>query len=355
MNTKTPALLGLLFVLAMQTSCTTTYYSGPKSDHFDGSRFHNQGKIVHKSRWDLLRWYWTRERGPWPEFSPLAATDTPPARVQGDTLRLSYVGHVSVLLQTRGVNILLDPHWSDRASPFTWAGPRRAHPPGIAFADLPPIDLVLISHNHYDHLDVATVERLWQRDRPRILVPLGNDTILKKAIPGIEVESRDWGEQVTVAPEVVVHFEPMLHWSARSLWDRNRALWAAFVIDTPGGPVYFVGDSGYGDGDTFRAVARKHGPLRLAILPIGDYDPRWFMQEAHMNPAETVQAWEHLGRPPALPVHYNLFQLADTAYDQPLRDLEAALRAAGAPADGFRPLAPGSFWEVEVLAERARD
>lgn len=355
MRTTTALPLLALMLFLLQTSCTSTYYRGPVSDHFDGSRFHNPGKPDTKSRWDLLRWYWTRERGPWPEFSPLPTTDTPPARVEGETLRLSYVGHVSVLLQTRGLNILLDPVWADRASPFTWAGPRRAHPPGIRFADLPPIDLVLISHNHYDHLDLAFIEQLWQRDRPRILTPLGNDTILKKAIPDITVETRDWGEQVTVAPELRVHFEPMHHWSARSLWDRNRALWAAFVLDTPDGPVYFVGDSGYGGGDNFRAAARKHGPFRLAILPIGSYDPRWFMQDAHMNPAEAVQAWAELGRPPTLPTHYGMFQLADTGYDQPLRDLETALRAAGAAPDSFRPLRAGSFWEVGVMERTAED
>lgn len=355
MRTKAALLSLALLLFLMQTSCTSTYYRGPISDHFDGTHFSNLGKFEDKSRWDLLRWYLNRKRGLWPPFSPLPSTDTPPQRVDGDELRLSYVGHVTVLLQTRGLNILLDPVWSDRASPFTWIGPRRVHPPGIRFADLPPIDLVLITHNHYDHLDLATIKQLWQRDRPRILTPLGNDAIIKKGSPDIVVETRDWGEQVGIAPGVIVHFEPMHHWSARSLWDRNRALWAAFVLDTPGGPVYFVGDSGYGEGDNFRAAFRKHGPFRLAILPIGDYDPRWFMQDAHMNPAEAVRAWDDLGRPSTLPTHYNMFPLADTGYDQPLRDLDTAMREAGVPPGRIRPLQPGSFWDVAMVEKTANN
>jgi len=329
----------LLPMLLMPWS--TRYVHGPVSDHFDGERFFNPGKPMDKTFLDVLRWYATRKPQPWPAFSELPFTDKPPQRVEGDRLRVGFVGHVTLLIQTQGLNILTDPVWSDRASPFTWIGPQRVHPPGIRFEDLPPIDLVLISHNHYDHLDLATVERLWYRDRPRIITPLGNETIIGERIPGAQIEARDWGERVAVSPGLTVHLEPMHHWSARSPWDRNRALWAAFVLATPGGTIYFVGDSGYGNGDYFREARRQHGPFRLVALPIGSYDPRWFMSYQHMNPEEAVRAWADLGRPPMLPTHYGTFQLADTGYEVPLRDLRAAMEAAAVPAGTIRPLAAG--------------
>lgn len=337
--------LPLLAVLLL--SCAPTYYHGPVSDHFDGERFFNPGKPMDKTFVDVLKWYVTRERQPWPDYSELPATDKPPRRVEGNRLRVAFVGHVTLLIQTQGLNILTDPVWSERASPFTWIGPKRAHPPGIRFEDLPPIDVVLISHNHYDHLDLATLERLWQRDRARMLTPLGNDTLIRDRIPKVQVEARDWGEQVVVSKELTVHLEPMHHWSARSPWDRNRALWAAFVLATPGGKICFVADSGYGDGDAFRAIAAKHGRLRFAALPIGSYDPRWFMAYNHMNPEEALRAWAELGRPPMLPTHYNMFQLADTGYDVPLRDLDTAMRAAEVPEGRIKPLKAGEHWWLE--------
>jgi L-ascorbate metabolism protein UlaG (beta-lactamase superfamily) len=323
-------------------------YQGPVSDHFDGNRFFNPGKPLNKGLFTVLKWRFTSKREPWPLYSDLPVVDRPPSRVEGNLLRVSYVGQVTTLIQTQGLNILTDPIWSDRASPFSSIGPKRVHPPGIRFADLPPIDLVLISHNHYDHLDLTTIKRLWQRDRPRILTPQGNDTIIHSKVPEARVETHDWGDQVVVGPQLTVHFEPMHHWSARSPFDRNRALWAAFVLTTPGGRIYFVGDSGYGGGDTFREARAKYGSFRLAILPIGSYDPRWFMAYGHMNPEEAVRAWNELGRPFMLPTHYRTFQLADTAYGQPLIDLGVAMEAAKAPEGRIRPLMAGEHWWVDA-------
>lgn len=334
-------------VVLMLFSCTSRYYQGPITDHFDGERFHNPGQPMDKSFFEVLKWYATRERQPWPEYSELPVTDKPPQRVEGDRLRISFVGHVTLLIQTQGLNILTDPVWSERVSPFTWIGPKRVHPPGIRFEDLPPIDLVLISHNHYDHLDLATVERLWQRDQPRIVTPLGNDTLIRERIHDARVDAYDWGQQVAISPALTVHLEPMHHWSARSPWDRNRALWSAFVLATPAGKIYFVGDSGYGAGRNFRAAADKYGQFRFVVLPIGSYEPRWFMQYQHMNPEEAVRAWIELGRPPMLPTHYGMFQLADTGYEVPLRDLAKAMQAAKVPEDRIRPLMAGQHWWVE--------
>lgn len=336
----------LSFLALLLVSCSPRSYQGPKTDHFDGEQFFNPGKPMNKSFLQLLQWRWTRQPGPWPEYSELPFTDKPPQRVDGSQLRIAYVGHVTILIQTQGLNILTDPIWSDRASPLSWFGPKRVHPPGVRFEDLPPIDLVLISHNHYDHLDLPTIKRLWERDRPTFITPLGNDTIIRRAVAEARIQTADWHDQITLTPTVTVHLEPMHHWSARSPWDHNRSLWAAFVLTTPGGNIYFAGDSGFGNGDYFRAAKTKHTSFRLALLPIGSYDPRWFMAYGHMNPEETLQAWDMLGRPYMLPTHYRTFALADTGYAMPLADLEKAMTTRAVPSQRIRPLMAGEHWWV---------
>src|ERR1700761_244034 len=242
------------------------YYHGPVSDHFDGDRFFDPDGVPPRSRWDLLRWYRSRgtSRAKWPRWAPSPYADHPPARVEGQALRISYVGHASFLVQTAGLNLLLDPVWSQRASPFRFIGPKRVNAPGIAFADLPPIDAALVSHGHYDHLDVATLSRLAAAHRPRVITPLGNDTIMRNHDPSIAAEAPDWDQRIEIADRVAVTPVPTRHWSARNLADRNMSLWASFVIEAPGGPLYFVGDSGYGDGGLFRRVGDRHGPPKVA-------------------------------------------------------------------------------------------
>jgi len=337
------ALIGLAGLLL--AGCAT-YYDGQKSDHFDGKRFFNPGKPINKGLGSFLKWRFTAERQEWPEYTELLAYDHPPERVFGDQLRVSFVGHATVLIQTQGLNILTDPVWAERTSPVQWAGPSRVHPPGIAFEELPPIDLVLISHNHYDHLDLATLNRLWDHSKPRIIVPLGNDQIIGDYNPAIVSEAYDWGDVVQITSEVAVHLEPMHHWSARGLFDRNRALWAAFTITSPGGNIYFAGDSGYGNGEYFRAAKDKFQLFRLAIVPIGDYDPRWFMAYGHMNPEESVLTYEDLGRPQLLPIHYGMFPLADTGYEQPLVDLREQMVAHLVEEGKIVPLKAGESWDV---------
>ena len=177
--------------------------------------------------------------------------DTPPERF--DALRLSFVGHASFLLQVARLNILIDPVWAQRASPIAFAGPKRVFAPGIDFDDLPPIDAVLITHNHYDHLDGPTIARLWRRHRPRVIAPLGNDAILRRYGPTIQAEAYDWGDRVALSDRLTIHLDPAFHWSGRGLRDRRMALWCAFVLTGAGGGVlYHVGDTGYGDGSIFR-------------------------------------------------------------------------------------------------------
>ncbi len=326
------------------------YYHGPVSDHFDGTRFFDPHGAPPRTRRDLLRWLigrrWRAGKSKWPTWVASPYADRPPARVEGATWRISYVGHASLLIQTAGLNMLLDPVWSQRASPFRFAGPKRVNDPGIAFADLPPIDVVLVSHAHYDHLDVATLSRLAVVHRPRVITPLGNDTIMRAYDPAIAAEAYDWGNRVDVGGGIAVMLVPARHWSARNLSDRNMALWASFVIETAGGRIYFVADSGYGDGRHFRCARERYGPLRLAILPIGAYEPRWFMREQHMNPSESVQAFIDCGAELALAHHYGTFQLTDEPIDAPLVALADALKAAGIPPERFRTLRPGQVWQL---------
>ena len=323
------------------------YYQGPVSDHFDGVRFFNPGQPGPRGRLAFFRWQFSDRGAAWPQSFPSPfAPDRPPARVDGEAVRVAYVGHAAFLIQTQGRNVLVDPVWAERAGPFSFLGPKRVNPPGIAFGDLPRIDAVLVSHNHYDHMDVETIGRLWQSFRPRIVTPLGNDTILKAAVPGIAADVVDWDATVDLGDGMVVHAEPTQHWSARGATDRSHALWASFVLQAGAKKIYCVGDSGFGDGATFRRVRQRHAELALALLPIGAYEPRWFMRNAHMNPDEAVQALELSGAAQAFGHHWGTFHLTNEAVEQPAIDLAAALTQRGIVPERFAALRPG---EVRVV------
>ena len=320
------------------------YYDGPPSDHFDGLRFFLPGQPPDRGMVELARWQLGGGREDWPDSFPSPFVDKPPERVEG--LRVALVGHASLLIQVAGLNILTDPVWAERASPVAFAGPRRVNPPGIAFDDLPPIDAVLVTHNHYDHLDVDTLARLWRRDRPRIVAPLGNDAIIRAYDEDIEVTARDWGGQVALSETVTAHLQPAYHWSARGVNDRRMALWCAYVLTTPAGVIYHVGDSGFHDGAIFRDVRERFGAPRLALLPIGAYEPRWFMQPQHMNPDDAVRAMRELGVGQTLGHHWGTFRLTNEGVDRPARDLEKARQAAGITPEQFRALRPGEVWQA---------
>jgi L-ascorbate metabolism protein UlaG (beta-lactamase superfamily) len=323
-----------------------TYYEGPLSDHWDGTGFGDAHAMPPKGFADQWRWFRENNKAKWPDHVDNDFADTPPARVDGKTWRICHVGHATNLIQTAGLNILTDPIWSERASPFTFAGPKRVRDPGIAFDALPKIDIVLVTHNHYDHLDAATLMRLARRDNPRVISPLGNDTIIKSYDDTIQAESYDWGQRVDLGKGLAAVLVPARHWSARGLRDRNKALWCAFVIETPAGKIYHAGDTGYGDGFYFRDAREKYGPFRFAILPVGAYEPRWFMRDQHMNPADAVQAFRDLGAEMALGHHYGTFQLTDEAIDAPEIALAAERQAAGISPAQFRLLKPGETWEL---------
>ena len=321
------------------------YYAGPKSDHFDGLRFQIPGGPDDRSLGDLAKMLWDSRRGrtPWPRVGVSTPLAPPPPRVESSAIRLTFIGHSSFLLQTEGVNLLLDPVWSERAGPAGF-GPRRVTAPPLALPELPDLDAVLVSHNHYDHLDLATLGRLAKLKPSRVLTPLGNDTILKRHDKAIAAEAYDWNETARVGP-LKVHFEPALHWSARGRGDRRMALWSSFVIEGPKHRIYFAGDTGYGDGGLFEGLARKHGAFRLAILPIGAYAPRWFMRDMHCDPEEAVKIFQHLNADFAFACHWGTFRLTQEPYDEPRQRLAAALEKAAIDPARFRADPPGTSVE----------
>jgi L-ascorbate metabolism protein UlaG (beta-lactamase superfamily) len=307
-------------------------------DHFDGGRFFNPNGANGQPFWmvpRLLLTPWTR----WPQKVPVEPRQPP--TTGPDQVVVTVIGHAAFLIQVAGINLLTDPVYSTRASPVSFAGPRRVRAPGVRFDDLPTISLVLLSHNHYDHCDLGTLQRLERRFHPTFVTPRGNGRLLRSA--GIrQVHEIDWWETASAAP-LPITLTPAQHFSARSMFDRNRALWGGFLIEAGGHRILFAGDTGYGP--HFREIAARLGPVELALLPIGAYEPRWFMKDIHMNPAEAVQAHLDLAARQSIAMHFGTFQLTPEGIDEPVRQLANALRERGVPAEQFRTLDGGeSVW-----------
>ncbi|WP_260597912.1 MBL fold metallo-hydrolase [Sphingomonas endolithica] len=356
------------------------YYRGATSGHFDGARFFNSDGSDDDTRpvpggGGRAGFFWRQATGrdgrpAWPDAVPVRparAAELGPLAAGG--MRATWIGHASVLVQTPKLNILTDPVWSDTAGPFGF-GPRRVAAPGVRFEDLPKIDLVLVSHNHYDHMDLATLKRLWDRDRPVFITSLGNDALLRSAgIPARNVydcgqcpgvAALDWGQNTIVegaqmrgwqarpigaAPFTRVSVVRTHHWGSRWLSDRNRALWSGFVVDVPGsGSIFFAGDTGLGDGrwiDEAKAAAIQ--PIRLALIPIGAFRfvPRQMQSAAHIGPIDAVEVFRRLGASTAIPIHWGTFRLSYEGYRTPPTLLAAAARCAGVPAGRFAPVRIG--------------
>lgn len=320
------------------------YYQGPASEHFDGVRFFNPGhESTDRGLGDMLRWKLRERAAKWPKSVPVVGAK-PAARVDG--LRVTTVGHATLLIQIGGLNLVTDPVFSDRASPLRIAGPRRVTAPGVAFDDLPPIDAVLLSHNHYDHLDIATLQRLESRDHPRIITLLGNDSIIAGRLPHARVSAGDWGQRFDLGNGVDAHIVPALHWSSRTPRDRRMALWGGFVVTSGAQSVYFAGDTGYGDGRIFRDIGARFGPVDLALIPIGAYAPRWFMSVSHVNPEEAVRIMIDLEARRAIGIHWGSFQLTDEPRNEPAALLAVALASHGIEAGRFPAAAPSEVFNA---------
>jgi L-ascorbate metabolism protein UlaG (beta-lactamase superfamily) len=319
-------------------------YHGPASDHFDGKRFFNYERTPENQLEDAIRNQEPgRRRGHWDEWQD-TPTDTPPPRVFGSDMRVTFVNHSTVLVQTDSLNILIDPVWSERVSPLAWYGPKRHRPPGIRFEDLPPIDLVLISHNHYDHMDLPTLRRLVHTFHPRIVVGLGNSAFLRKnGVSG--AEDIDWWQSLGIVAGVRLTGVPARHWSARSLNDVDRTLWLGFVLETPFGRVYFAGDTGLGQ--FFTMIHDRFPSFRLGLLPIAPARPRGPMAPRHMSAGDAVRAAKLLHVETSIAIHFGTFQQGDDGQNEPVDSLASAL--ATEPSLTFLALRNGDWRWIPPL------
>lgn len=317
-----------------------------RSHHLPGGGFRNPwldgaagGRFSAFLKWRLIdRLTKPLPRDPDPSVFRLAAPDFAAPRAAPSRLGVTWVGHSSLLLQIGGLNILTDPVWSERASPLQFAGPRRWVLPGVPFVSLPPVDAVLLSHNHYDHLDDATVRRLVARVPDAAwLVPLGlADFVRRRGVR--RVTELDWWQEARMG-EVTVACAPAQHFSSRTLRDRNRTLWCSWAVLAPSRRLYFGGDSGYHP--DFATIGGRYGPFDVALLPIGAYEPRWFMQTMHMNPEEAVRAAGDVSASVMVPTHWGTFKLTDEAMDEPPRRARSAWQAAGRRAEDLWLLVHG--------------
>jgi L-ascorbate metabolism protein UlaG (beta-lactamase superfamily) len=336
-------------VVTGRAKSSNPYYRGPRSDHFDGTRFFNPDGHKPRNLRDLLKWQLGGGRARWPHAfqSPFPHAHPETAVAEG-MLRATMVGHASLLIQAPGLNILTDPVWSRRVSPLSFIGPQRVNEPGIAFADLPKVDIVLVSHNHYDHLDLATLARLRQAHDPLVVTPLGNDVIIRVAVPEMRIEVGDWGDTIRTAA-ATIHIEPVHHWSARGTRDRLMALWCGFAVETRSGKLYVAGDTGFHGGRNYSAAAARHGGFRFAVLPIGAYEPRWFMEAQHQNPEEAVEGMLLCKAEFAAGCHWGTFHLTNEPVAEPRDRLLAALDARGVARARFRPMLPGEVWDIPAF------
>ncbi len=305
--------------------------SFPQSDHCDGQRFFNPGRRAEsRGLLQVLRWRMGGQRARWtrPAAGPVYAP--PPLEVDPGSVAISFINHASFLIRLPGAVVLTDPIFSRRCSPVSWVGPARARDAGISLADLPRPDVVLVSHNHYDHMDLPSLLELQQRHAPRFVTTLGNARTLARL--GITATECDWWQEVSHGA-IRITATPARHFSARTPFDRNRTLWAGFMIGCASGQVLFAGNSAAGQ--HWHDIAARLGPPDVALLPIGAYEPRWFMAAAHMNPEEAVQAHLALGARRSAGMHFGTFQLTDEAMDAPLEALAAARREAGISPDVF--------------------
>lgn len=318
------------------------YFKGSQSDHFDGKKFFYPGKSFNPNFLKVLKWRLFGRRPKWPEGIAVKSVMLQ-QNIHPNSIRTTYIGHASFLIQVQGFNILLDPHFSLRASPLSWLGFKRVQKPGITLTQLPRIDVIFISHNHYDHLDLPSLTKIWKRDNPRIITPLGNDKVIHPRIKKAQIDTLDWGNSLSLSDQCSLTLLPAQHWSARSLFDRNYALWGSACLTMQDKTIFFMGDSGF-DPQLLKEIRQKIGvKIDLAILPIGSYAPQWLMSYSHMNPEEAWEAFRILEADWMIPMHYDTFQLGDESYGEALPRL---LQKADVQNHKVIALSPGKHFDL---------
>jgi L-ascorbate metabolism protein UlaG (beta-lactamase superfamily) len=337
----------LMFCLIGVLGMACAHKSYPLSDHYNGKQFFNpwQGGPIQKSWKDL--WKWQRER---PEIEEVEwIDDVRPARPRstngsGD-VHLTMINHATFLIQYPDLTVLTDPFFSERASPVSWAGPKRKRAPGMALTDLPPIDVILVSHNHYDHMDLPALKELVRRHDPKIYVPLGNKALLED-LGSQKIHEMDWWDFVPLSLPYRLHLVPAQHWSSRTPWDRNQALWGGFVLERAHHRLYFAGDTGYGP--HFREIRERLGSMHISLIPIGAYEPRWFMKEQHTNPPEALQAHLDVESQQSFGIHWGTLKLTDEGIERPAEELAESLAQAGLDPNSFVAARNGQSWTLSL-------
>lgn len=310
------------------------YFCNPSSDHYDGMHFHNIPPTDRGFK-DFLKWMISRKPHRWPKKIPLIFFTKPP--IAEKECMITFVNHSTLLIQWKNLNILTDPIWSKRCGPFNILGPKRVHSPGIAFENLPPIHIVLISHNHYDHMDLPTLNRLQKTHNPFFFTGLGNRNYLENNNLTNVVEL-DWWENA-LHHDLQIVFVPAQHFSMRNPWNKNKTLWGGFVLKKGSEAIYFAGDTGYTS--QFEEIKNRFGPIKAAALPIGAFEPRWFMEPAHMSPEDATKAHLKLESQQSIAIHFGTFPLSDEAIDTPVKELRSHMEKSNIPLEKFWIPQPG--------------
>lgn len=323
-------------------------YKENTSDHFNGRRFINPHDSETHTYFDVLKWWLGgNDKGAWHKLEQheVPQFPAPPEKVEPGECNITFVNHATFLLQIDGMNILTDPIWSYRASPYQWIGPKRMRPPGINFNNLPAIDTVLISHNHYDHLDIHAVKKLQEKYDPQFIVPLGVEKYLHdQGIP--KTTHLDWWDNISLDSQLDLTAVPAQHFSGRGLFDRNKTLWCGYVLHTSFGNIYFAGDTGYGD--FFNEIGQKFGPMHTSIIPIGAYKPHWFMKSIHMSPKEAVKAHNDVQSQQSIAMHFGTFPMADDGMHAPIEDLQKAREQYQIAENNFFTLQHGKCYNLST-------
>ncbi|MBL1261531.1 MAG: MBL fold metallo-hydrolase [Thiotrichaceae bacterium] len=320
-------------------------YKGPISDNYDGTRFfHNERDYTFT---EMLKWMWTMNPPKWPEWIEDPAYTPPPKQVGENKFRITHINQATILIQTAEVNILTDPIWSERSSPVSWIGPKRVRAPGVKMNDLPTINVVLISHDHYDHLDIPTLKTIAARDNPKIIAGLGVGALLRSKGLNNVVELDWWQDHSVRSNSIKITFVPARHNSGRGLFDKNKTLWGGFVVESPAGRLYFSGDTAYGE--FLSSIKNKFGDFKVALLSIGHYEPRWIMETHHMNPDDAVKLHKYMNIEQSIGMHFGTFGgHNDEKVNDHEKDLKDALQKYGVQTSEFWLLGFGEGRDISI-------